>query len=145
LTVWSTFVLGVLSWAPPAAAQQDGEDTAVEVLGAVISHRLLTQDDATRFNGCILFGFLGGLDTLIERLGPLSDRAFDRVTDPCGGPETEGSRAELYFMRLGESLSQVVLQVVAPGGSHFEDYTLRPPPVVIDGMAGWVVDEVRRY
>jgi hypothetical protein len=124
-----------------------GEDAEVaELLRTVISHRLLTQDDATPFDACILFGFLGGLDTLVEQLGPLAERAFVRTENPCDPPLLEGPRVELYGVRLGggDSVTRVMLQVIGPEGTHREEYILRPPPVIIEGMTRWVVDDVRR-
>ena len=143
--VLAGLLLGLAS--PHAGAQQAVEDTeAAELLRTVISHRLLTQDDATPFDACILFEVLGGLETLIEQLGPLAERAFVRTQSPCDPPLPEGPRVELYGMRLGGdgAVSRVLLQVIGPEGIHMEEYTLRPPPVIIEGMTRWVVDEVRR-
>ena len=145
LMVVSTFVLALaLAHAPPASAQQsDRHDATVEALRAVISHRLLVQGDSTRFDACILSGFLGGLDALTESLGPLAERAFVNPTDPCA--EEADRRVDLFSMRLAGSAMQVRLRVLELDDWHFEDYRLSPPPAFLDGPIRWIVEDVRRY
>jgi len=139
-------IVAFLALAPvPARAQQpEGDDVTVEVLRAVVAHRVLNAEDEAPFQACTLYGFLGGLDALVRRLGPLAENAFDRVDDPCAPTEPVVPRVELLGMRLGPSMAQVALQFVGVERSYIEQYTLRPPPAILEGVTLWVVDDVRR-